>query len=151
MGGNTEVFDAEGKGHLPEKIDLSKFDRGYVIKEIIKSLIKLDEIFKKQNKFAIWRNKKALTSGIAFNGSTSVMFDPTISDQDFKKYKPMVGDIDLTVDRSVHKPLWELIKKYAGKKLTSNVKIIDPFNLAKYNLNSFRQLQSPHLFKQLPK
>jgi len=43
------------------------------------------------------KNKKALHSGSIFAGSTKQLMDPKISDEEFSKHKPTVGDVDIQV------------------------------------------------------
>jgi len=44
-------------------------------------------------------NSSALDDGSAFSGSTHHLFDKTISDKEFAKHKPVVGDIDVKVPK----------------------------------------------------
>jgi hypothetical protein len=124
MGGNVAVVDIKGNTIPAEKMDLSKFPRDYVVKEMLKAFLKLNDIFKKEYGYPLWKNKGVLTSGFAFNGSTSAMFDPNVDGKEFTKHKPFVGDIDITVPKTEKENLWKLVKKLQGKKITPNTKYI---------------------------
>jgi len=120
-GGNVIVNDKKGNVIPAEKIDMVKFNRTTFVNDMTNAFLKLNDMFEAIYGYPIWKNKSVLTTGMAFNGSSDVMFSKQVSDEDFMKVKPKVGDIDLTVPDEMKRPLWEFLKKIQGKKITPNV------------------------------
>jgi hypothetical protein len=56
-----------------------------------------DEFHEKTGKHLFGKGKKALSTGSTFAGSTKQLMDKSISDKEFTKHKPSVGDVDIQV------------------------------------------------------
>lgn len=95
MGGNLRV------GNLcSEPINLNKTNRTKIVLEIYLALIKMNECAKKIFGEYIWENTGILRNGTCFSGSSRSFMNPELQDEDFKKVKPIVGDIDVQVDKN---------------------------------------------------
>lgn len=123
-GGNVVVQDMQGKDIPAEKIDLSKFNRSTFTKDMLEAFMNLSDMFEKEYGFPIWKNKKILENGYAFNGSSETFFSRKITDDDYVRVKPKVGDIDLTVPQEYKKQIWSLLNKLIGKKLSKKVTFV---------------------------
>jgi hypothetical protein len=128
MGGNTKAIDREtgelvqffGRDSYADKVDLRKIDRAMLKRSVIDALRTIDELHQRDFGVPIWDSKlrdKLLSSGEAFNGSSEHMFNDKISDEEFKKYKPTVGDIDLTVPAEKLETVFELLKTLEGSEI----------------------------------
>ncbi|MCK9273108.1 hypothetical protein M0P65_06185, partial [Candidatus Gracilibacteria bacterium] len=125
MGGNTKAINRQ-TGEvlaLAEKIDLSVIDRRQFISDIGKLLIKLNSLFNQQYKVFLWSNLKSMTGSI-FSGSTKFFFDITISDEEFIKYKPTVGDLDIMVPKDLISNLFDFLTSYELSIITPNIRYI---------------------------
>ena len=56
-----------------------------------------DEFHNETGKHLFGEGKKALSTGSTFAGSTKQLMDKSISDKEFTKHKPTVGDVDIQV------------------------------------------------------
>lgn len=118
-GGNATAINRE-TGEAKEqaqKMDMSRVQRSILKKEFIETFSKLNDLVKKSSGSPIWNNFNVVKSGVAFNGSSNAMFSDEISDEEFKKYKPKVGDIDITVPRNRMEDLFDVLKKSEDKKI----------------------------------
>ena len=121
MGGNCLIkfteFLAEGgnarAGNISaQAIDTSKIDRKSFVKELIQQLIILNKTFEKEYGFKIWDKESYLNSGKVFSGSTEHFINLNIPDDEFRKLKPTVGDIDVQVSDQIEKQLHDFFKKH---------------------------------------
>jgi hypothetical protein len=95
MGGNVILG-----GESAERIDLRQVDRKRVVFEIRKGLQSLSEHFKMRSGQDLWCSE-LLESCQFLSGSALHLFNlDGISDSEFVKYKPTVGDIDTQVDET---------------------------------------------------
>jgi len=118
-GGNARYIDREtGEvAGFADKMDLKKLPRKTLVEEMIKVLTKLNDLFDKEYGEKLWKNFDVITSGEALNGSSSSLFNSEITDEEFVKHKPKVGDIDLTFPGEHMLNLWKLLNKIEKKKL----------------------------------
>ena len=132
MGGNTKAIDRStgqvvkfaGRDAFADKVDMRVIDRTTFRHDIIEMLKQLDQLHKKSFNVPIWNPKsrdRLLTTGEAFNGSSEHLFGSKVSDEEFAKYKPKVGDIDLTVPEQHIKTIFDLLGRLEGKKITNKV------------------------------
>lgn len=116
MGGNARATNkVTGQDTLAQKIPLKDIGRSQFIAKFIKMFEKLDSMFEKEYGRPIWANKKILKNGIAFNGSTSFIMNPEISDDEVIPYKSTSGDLDIMVKESDKADLWALLDKLESK------------------------------------
>lgn len=118
-GGNATAINRE-TGEAKEqaqKMDMSRVQRSVLKKEFINTFSKLNDLVKKSSGSPIWNNFNVVKSGVAFNGSSNAMFSDEIADDEFKKHKPKVGDIDITIPRDRMVDLFDVLTKYEDKKI----------------------------------
>lgn len=140
MGGNVQIGDVSA-----ERIDLKRLNRSAVVAAVENGLRGINNHFKKQHGFPIWADR-VLTSKGFLSGSALHFFDLNkISDEEFAKNKPTVGDIDTQVDMllkgQVENMLLRLVPGtnlnglvYVGYK-ASGEQLITLWNLAAFNIN----------------
>jgi len=95
-GGNIKVKTSEGEiaAAAPFKIT----DRSEQTGHIRDALGAIHDSMNKEHGIHLFgKDKKALKSGSMFAGSTRQLMDKGISDAEFKKHKPTVGDIDAQI------------------------------------------------------
>lgn len=145
-GGNTRAINRETGETIAdaEKIDLKKFKRKKIQKEFIDAFKVLDAKYKKAYSINLWPEFEHVISGYAFNGSADAFFKDTISDEDFVKAKPKMGDIDVVVPHENLIPLFNLLGTLEGTQLTPNVSYIGQ---QKKNLGGGHQING--VFKYL--
>lgn len=123
-GGNAHVLDKSGNLVAAEKIDLNKVSRKEIRDEFIQFFKELNKQFYKQTNVYIWKNENIITSGKVFNGSSEAFFDLSIPDEEFKKVKPKVGDIDITVPENLKHALWNFLNSIKGVNITQHIMFI---------------------------
>ena len=122
MGGNvTAINKNTGVETRAEKIPIRKIGRKEFTSKFITVFKKLNKIFKKENGVALWVNEKNLENGLQFNGSTSYIFDQTISDDDIVKFKETAGDLDIIVPEGFKEQVWNMLDKLEGKEIIKGV------------------------------
>jgi hypothetical protein len=118
MGGNVTAVNKEtGEEVRAEKIKVKEIGRKDFIDTFVKIFKELNNKFKSKYKRPIWVDEKILANGFAFNGSTSFIMDPSLSDDEVMKYKPTAGDIDITVPAELKEDLWKLLDSLEGKEI----------------------------------
>lgn len=133
-GGNARYIDREtGEvAGFADKMDLEKIPRGKLVDEMVKVLSTLNDLFNKKYGEKLWKNFSVVTSGQALNGSSSSLFNKDISDEEFTKHKPKVGDIDITFPGEHMGKVFELLNTIDGKKLGDFTKYLGHKN-SNYN------------------
>lgn len=110
MGGNTKAINRQ-TGEviaLADKIDLTIINRETFIEDAKQLILKINFLFKEKfNKF-LWQDLDSLTLDI-FSGSTKFLFDTKISTEEFIKYKPQIGDIDIMIPAESIQNLFDLL------------------------------------------
>jgi hypothetical protein len=125
-GGNVRAINRE-TGEIvasAEKMDLRKIDRQYIIDRMLNTFYALNKMFKSKHDIPIWVDESILKSGQAFNGSSEAFFNQKISDEQFIKHKPSVGDVDLTIPHEHLPELFEMLKGLEGQDIVKGVKYI---------------------------
>lgn len=86
----------------------------------------------------------AISNGSAFSGSTNHLFDKGISDEEFSKYKPSVGDIDVKVNREHLKSLGDHLvpgRTFGNYTVVGHKKSADGYNaLIRHNNGNVHQI-----------
>ena len=122
MGGNvTAVNKKTGKAIDAVKIPVKEIGRKDFIDTFIKIFKKMNSDFYSKFKKKIWVDESHLISGFAFNGSTSFIMDPTLSDEEVIKYKPSAGDIDVVINDNLKEDLWKYLDSIEGEEIITNV------------------------------
>jgi len=122
-GGNVSV-KLGAEVHSADRIDLHKISREEITQEISKMFNALNTLYEKKYSIALWKNKEYLNSNMVFNGSSNAFFDKAINDEEFKKYKPLVGDLDISVPGIHKEQLFDLLKSLHGKDIIENVQYL---------------------------
>jgi hypothetical protein len=116
MGGNARATNKiTGQDTLAQKIPLKEIGRTQFIKKFIEIFEEIDKRFEKEYGRPLWANKSILKNGVAFNGSTSFIMNPEISDDEVIPYKPTSGDLDIMVKESDKADLWTLLDSFEAK------------------------------------
>lgn len=117
-GGNvTAVNKATGEETRAQKIPVKEIGRKEFISTFVQIFKKMNKDFKQKYKKPIWVDERILANGMAFNGSTSFIMDPSLSDDEVMKYKPSAGDIDIAVPDSLKEDLWKYLDSLEGKDI----------------------------------
>lgn len=97
-GGNIKVKDSNGNSVSPEPIKITPSTRSSISQQVRTMLDHIHDSFREEHgKHLFGANKKALNTGTAYSGSTTHLMNPRVSDEDFAKAKPSVGDIDVKI------------------------------------------------------
>ncbi len=123
-GGNVRVHTSSGNFVQADKIDLNTFSRTDLVHKLLDFFHNLNLKFQTIAKKPLWPLSEDINNGHIFNGSSEHFFNLNISDDDFKKHKPRVGDIDVTVPDENKELLFAFLKKIEGKKITSDISFI---------------------------
>jgi len=123
MGGNARFIDRQtGKDKgFAEKIDLNKIPRDTIINEVTTCLLSINKKINEKKGNYLWPDIEIIKQGYIFNGSSFSLFDRTISDEDFIKFKPLVGDIDVTFPKEYMKDLWDVLNDLENVELSKNI------------------------------
>jgi hypothetical protein len=129
--GPESIKRFRGREATAEKIDLrsGRIDRRQLREDVIEMLRVLDSEFERDHGDPIWdpsQRDDILGSGFAFNGSSAHLFAPpaTLSDEEFIKYKPTVGDIDLTLPAEKMDMLFSTLNRREDQRLTDRISYI---------------------------
>ena len=118
MGGNVTAMNKRtGETVRAQKIMVKDIGRREFMDKFVEIFKKMNSDFKKRFKRPIWVDEKILTSGFVFNGSTSFIMDPTLSDEEVMAAKPSAGDIDITVPEELKEDLWTYLDSIEGKDI----------------------------------
>lgn len=123
MGGNvTAINKVTGEQISAEKINVKEIGRKEFIETFVKIFKKMNSDFYKKYKRKIWVDENHLIDGFAFNGSTSFIMDPSLSDDEVLKYKPTAGDIDIVVPEELKEDLWKYLDSIEDKEIIPGAK-----------------------------
>ena len=118
MGGNVTAMNKRtGETVRAQKIMVKDIGRKEFMDRFVLIFKRMNADFKKRFKRPIWIDEKILTSGFVFNGSTSFIMDPTLSDEEVMKAKPSAGDIDITVPEELKEDLWKYLDSIEGQEI----------------------------------
>lgn len=121
-GGNaTAINKKTGEKTLAQKIPIKEIGRSKFIKKFIDIFIELNKRFKQKYGEPLWKNTKIIKDGTVFNGSTSIIMNPNISDDEIIPFKPKVGDIDILIPSYHAKKLWSLLDDLEGTMILPDV------------------------------
>ena len=111
-GGNLSIGDKKA-----DEIDLKVHNRTYMVGLLDKLLNDIDRAFKTKNKTPMWSPE--LLKNKQFLGGSSLHFFNTkgISDEEFVKNKPKVGDIDTQIDKNLEGQVEEFLNSITNKKI----------------------------------
>ena len=111
-GGNLSIGDKKA-----DEIDLKVHNRTYMVGLLDKLLNDIDRAFKAKTKTPMW-SPELLKSKQFLGGSSLHFFDTKgISDEEFVKNKPKVGDIDTQIDKNLEGQVEEFLNSITNKKI----------------------------------
>lgn len=115
MGGNSRAIDIETGTVLAyaERVDFRRVDRSHFRSVVIRALRCLNALHEKQHGEPIWRwaaFELLMASGMAFNGSSEHVMGRRLLDDELICYKPVIGDIDVTVPHNRLKTLFSTLE-----------------------------------------
>ena len=116
-GGNASVGNIRAN-----KTDIKKFEREYLKNTLLSIFKKLDELYFKSYEEKLFKNLNNIEEYLT--GSSKFLVDASISDSEFVKYKPLVGDVDVSIDSKKIKNLLELLVNNENTLITDNVVFI---------------------------
>jgi hypothetical protein len=94
-GGNIKVGDVSAN-----EIAITPKNRSQVAGDIHGALKAMHDSYNKATgNHLLGKGAKALSTGSAFSGSTHHLMDSSIGDEEFAKHKPIVGDLDIKVNK----------------------------------------------------
>jgi len=138
-GGNLSIdgFDAQ-------KLIMANADRPAIKKEITLMLKDMNKKFEKEYGYPIWKKLDDLImQNLMFSGSTRSFFDDKISDEEFGKYKKLVGDMDTMYPENLQDQMKEFLIKYKGKKF-GNMKFIGEGGNSLLQQNGLYEMPKKH-------
>lgn len=121
MGGNVTALTKSGQATRAQKIPLKDIGRAEFVKTIQQLLKALNKGFYKKYHEYIWKNEKEIMNGYVFNGSTSFIMNPKLVDSEIVQYKPLAGDIDVTVPENLAENLWKYLDSVEDTEIIKNV------------------------------
>lgn len=116
-GGNLEIDGAQA-----QQIDLKVHNRAYIIPILNTLLNSINSEFQQRTGGPLW-NPKVLKSRKYLSGSSLHFFNTDISDDEFERIKPKVGDIDTQVNKEVEPQLSQWLESVKGQ-VVGNAKFL---------------------------
>jgi len=157
MGGNTIAIDRKKtkvwkKGqwvikHHAQKIDISKINRKEFKQNIFKMFSNLNDKIKEKYGEPLWKDFSIFENNYVFNGSSQYLFDESIPDDEFQKYKPFVGDIDVTIPKEKVHNLFSLLLELEEKPILNEDEGNSIFYLGNNRKESSEMKQINAVFK----
>ena len=113
----------------------------------------LNELYEKEHGSKLWNDFNVVRSGHAFNGSSYHFFNgkEKLTDAEFIKLKPTMGDVDVTIDGDKLGPLFDVLAKNEGKVIGDDFVYMGQ-NKPKqqgHQINAIFQLQNPKVNVQV--
>lgn len=122
MGGNVTATNKKtGQNIKADKIDLTKSGRQEFIKKFTETFKKINDLYTKKYKTPLWIKETRLDTNELYNGSTSFIFDQSISDEELLQYKSSAGDLDIIVPEESKENLWKLLDSLEGKEIVPGI------------------------------
>jgi len=148
-GGNLELPNPEDPNtpYQADEIDLKVHNRAFMVGLLDKLLHDINIAFYKRYKKPIW-NPELLQSKQFLGGSSLHFFNTAgISDKEFAKYKPKVGDIDTQCNKELEPEIEEFLTTYDHKQIGDTTLL--GFSRGSEQLNALFQFQDPPIKIQI--
>jgi len=142
-GGNLELPNPEDptKPHQADEINLKVHNRTYMVGLLNKMLHDISAVFQAKYKKSLW-SANLLQSREFLSGSSLHFFNTnSISDEEFAKHKPKVGDIDTQVDAKLEAEVDEFLTAMTGKQIGDTTLL--GFSRGTAQFNALFQFQDP--------
>lgn len=139
-GGNVKIGDVS-----VDPISVTKENRSSITNDVAGFLHGLSNSHKlQQGSHLFGDNSSSISNGSAFSGSTHHLFDKGITDKEFSHHKPIVGDLDVKVNREHLKTLADHLqpgKQYGNYTVVGHKKSADGYNaLIKHDNGQVHQI-----------
>jgi hypothetical protein len=141
-GGNLRLPSGDEAG----QIDLKVHDRKFIVPVLNNVLNNINNSFAKSTGTSLWLSE-LIKSRKFLSGSSLHFFDTDISDEQFVKIKPKVGDIDTQVDRDLKDQLTNWLDSVKGK--TVGPAMLLGYELGNEQYSSLWQLNNPPIKVQI--
>ncbi len=141
-GGNLRLPSGDEAG----QIDLKVHDRKFIVPVLNNVLGNINNSFAKSAGTSLWL-PELIKSRKFLSGSSLHFFDTDISDEQFVKIKPKVGDIDTQVDRDLKDQLTSWLDSVKGKAIGPAVLL--GYELGNEQYSSLWQLNNPPIKVQI--
>jgi hypothetical protein len=102
--------------HQAQELDLHVHDRNYIQNVVSDTLNTINTVFAKQFNEPLWHENSVKTQKF-LSGSTFQFMDKKISDEDFIRVKPKVGDIDTQAPDKHANTIKQFLQNNLGKTL----------------------------------
>jgi hypothetical protein len=148
-GGNLELPNPEDPNtpYQADEIDLKVHNRTFMVELLDKLLNDINIVFYKQYKKPLW-NPELLQSKQFLGGSSLHFFNTKgISDKEFAKHKPKVGDIDTQCNKELEPEIEEFLTTYNHKQVGDTTLL--GFSRGSEQLNALFQFQDPPIKIQI--
>lgn len=141
-GGNLSVGDKKA-----DEIDLKVQNRSFMVKLLDKLLGDINNAFKAQHNVPMFSPE--LLKSKKFLGGSSLHFFNTdgISDEEFAKHKPKVGDIDTQLDKNLEPQVEEFLTSITNKKIGDTVFL--GFSRGNEQFNGLFEFENPPMKIQI--
>lgn len=120
MGGNIIALTKTGIQTKAQKIPLKQIGRPAFLKVIRQLLKDINIKYKKYSGHSLWIKEDLILNGFMFNGSSSFIMNPAISDEDILQYKEFAGDLDIQVPEEDKETLWNFLSRYEELEISKN-------------------------------
>jgi len=122
MGGNvTGTVKKTKENTRAQKIPIKEIGRQDFIKKSLELFHNINQRFEEKFGEKLWKKEQELTSGFMFNGSTSFIMDPKLTDDEVIDVKPSAGDFDIAIPEKHKENLWDLLDELEDKDLIPGV------------------------------
>lgn len=116
MGGNTTVFNnVTKKEYSAEKVNLTSISLPSLRKDFVDLFNEINARFKSSYGRNLWKPDD-IKNSIVFNGSSSFVLNADYDEKEIVKYKPQMGDVDITIPDYEGKNLFLLLRKNENKR-----------------------------------
>lgn len=102
--------------HQAQELDLNVHNRSYVVQVLSDLLHKINDTFTRQYKEPLW-HENSVEAQKFLSGSTAKFFDKKISDEEFVRVKPKVGDIDTQAPDKHAETIKQFLTSLINKKV----------------------------------
>ena len=140
-GGNLSI-----DGHDAQQIDLKVHNRGYIVPILSTLLNSINAGFQRNTGGLLW-SPKVLKSRKYLSGSSLHFFNTDISDEEFERIKPKVGDIDTQVNKTSEAHLAQYLNSVKGK-VVGNAKFLG-YSRGNEQYSSLWELTDPPIKVQI--
>ena len=130
-----------------DEISLEIHNRTHMVEIVDQLLRSIDKVFTAQHKVNLW-NPELLNSRQFLGGSSLHFLNTTgITDDEFKRLKPKVGDIDTQVDKQLEQKVHEFLTASTGKRIGNSTLL--GFSQGNEQYNALFQLVEPPIKLQI--